>query len=61
MKHIKTFESFINESKINHPEIEKAVKELAYSMANHTKPDEDGNFTDEQIGLDLTLNQETSY
>jgi hypothetical protein len=49
MKNIPTFESFVNEAKISHPGIEKAAKDLAYSMPNHTSADEDGKFTDEQI------------
>lgn len=48
-KHIPSFDEFVNEGKIGHPGIEKAAKDLAYSMPNHTKPDKDGNFTEEQI------------
>jgi hypothetical protein len=48
-KHIPSFDEFVNEGNISHPGIEKAAKDLAYSMPNHTTPDKDGNFTEEQI------------
>ena len=48
--HILSFKEFLNESnKISHPGIEKAAIQLADSMSNHTKPDDKGNFSDEQI------------
>lgn len=48
MKHIKLFEEFINEA-LNPTEFEKAVKDLAYSMPNHTKYDEEKGPSEEQI------------
>ena len=48
MKHIPTFDEFVNENLMPN-QIEQAAKDLAYSMANHTSPDKDGNFSDEQI------------
>ena len=48
-KHIPSFEEFVNEAKISHSGIEKAATDLAYSMPNHTTPDKDGKFTEEQI------------
>jgi hypothetical protein len=47
MKHFKLFEQFVNESLPSH--IETAAKDLAHSMPNHTAPDRDGKFSDEQI------------
>jgi hypothetical protein len=48
--HILSFEEFLNESnKISHFGIESAAVQLAHSMPNHTKPDDKGNFSDEQI------------
>jgi hypothetical protein len=49
MKNLHTFEEFLNENKSVPSHIEKAIKDLAYSMPNHTVSDKDGNFTDEQI------------
>ena len=52
MKNLHTFEEFVNES-VNEAGmpafVKTAIKELAHSMPNHTKPDSDGNFNDEQI------------
>ena len=48
-KHIPSFDDFVNESNISHPGVEKAAVELAHSMPNHTAPDKDGNFSEEQI------------
>ena len=48
MKYISKFEDFLNESKSIPSHVEKAIKDLAYSMPNHTKS-EDGKFTDEQV------------
>lgn len=48
MKNIPTFESFVNEN-LRPDQIEQASKDLAFSMANHTPSDKDGNWTDEQI------------
>ena len=49
--HILSFEEFLNESNkpIPHSGIESAAGQLAHSMPNHTKPDDKGNFSDEQI------------
>ena len=49
MKNLHTFEEFLNENKSVPSHIESAIKDLAYSMPNHTISDKDGNFTDEQI------------
>lgn len=52
MKNLHTFEEFLNENlneKSIPSHVEKAIKDLAYSMNKHTKSDDDGNFTDEQI------------
>ena len=53
MKNIQTFEEFLNESQLNENSLpkdaEQGIKDLAYSMPNHTKSDSDGKFTDEQI------------
>jgi hypothetical protein len=49
MKNLYTFEEFVNESKIGHSGVEKAAMDLAYSMPNHTAPDENGKFSEEQI------------
>lgn len=46
--HIPTFNDFVNEN-IRPDQIEKVSKDLAYSMPNHTKPDKDGKFTEDQI------------
>jgi hypothetical protein len=46
--HIPTFNDFVNEN-IRPDQIEKVSKDLAYSMPNHTKPDADGKFTEDQI------------
>lgn len=48
-KHIPSFDEFVNESKISHPNVEKAAVELAHSMPNHTTPDKDGKFNEEQV------------
>jgi hypothetical protein len=48
-KHIPSFDEFVNESKISHPGVEKAAVDLAYSMPNHTTPDKDGKFNEEQV------------
>jgi hypothetical protein len=48
MNHVKLFEQFVNEA-LNPMEFETAVKNLAYSMPNHTKYDTDGVPSDEQI------------
>jgi len=48
-KHIPSFDEFVKESKISHPNVEKAAVELAYSMPNHTTPDKDGKFNEEQV------------
>jgi hypothetical protein len=45
---IPTFDEFVNEN-LMPIQIEQAAKDLAYSMANHSSPDKDGNFSDEQI------------
>ena len=53
MKHIKLYEEFVNDESViealNPMEFENAVKNLAYSMPNHTKYDTDGLPSDEQI------------
>ena len=46
--HIPTFNDFVNEN-IRPDQIEKVSKDLACSMPNHTKPDKDGKFTEDQI------------
>ena len=48
-KHIPSFDEFVNEGKISHSGVEKGAIDLAYSMPNHTTPDKDGKFTEEQI------------
>lgn len=48
-KHIPSFDEFVNEAKITHSGVEKAATDLAHSMPNHTTPDKDGKFTEEQI------------
>jgi len=47
--YIPSFDEFVNESNISHPGVEKAVVDLAYSMPNHTTPDKDGKFNEEQV------------
>ena len=49
MKNLHTFEEFLNENKSMPSHVEAAIKDLAYSMPNHTKSDDDGNFSDESI------------
>jgi len=48
MKHVNKFEQFINEA-LNPKEFDAAVKDLAYSMPNHTKYDEETGPSEEQI------------
>ncbi len=48
MKHVTKFEQFINEA-LNPKEFDAAVKDLAYSMPNHTKYDEESGPSEEQI------------
>ena len=49
MKNLRTFEEFLNESKSMPAHIEKAAKELAYSMPNHSIPDDGDFYTDDKI------------
>jgi hypothetical protein len=48
MKHVTKFEQFINEA-LNPKEFDAAVKDLAYSMPNHTKYDDETGPSEEQI------------
>ncbi len=49
MKNLLKFEEFVNENKSMPSHVQTAIKDLAYSMPNHTKSDDDGNFSDESI------------
>lgn len=60
MKHIKLFEQFSNEA-LNPMEFEAAVKNLAYSMPNHTKYDTDGLPSDDQIMKAMQKYQKDLY
>jgi hypothetical protein len=49
MNNFLSYKEFVNESKIGHSGVEKAAMDLASSMPNHTAPDENGKFSEEQI------------
>ena len=65
MKHIKLYEEFVNDESViealNPMEFENAVKNLAYSMPNHTKYDTDGLPSDEQIMKAMQKHQNDLY
>lgn len=60
MKKVKLFEQFLNES-ISQADFDKLVKDLAYSMPNHTKYDDEVGPSEEQIMAAMKKYQKGLY